>query len=198
MAFVLTIGGIIGVLMAVGLVAVLPTVLEHLHITAAAETLLNVLRWPVLLIFSVTGLAVMYRYGPCRNAARWNWVSWGAGVATLLWLLASGAFSLYVSKFASYDKTYGPLGSVVIFLMWLYISAFVVLLGAEMNAEMERQTIRDTTEGSEKPLGQRHAQAADTVGPSREALRPEKKKSFGAISDCFRARPPDGNRARFA
>ena len=175
-AFVLTIGGIFGVLFAVTLVAVLPGLLQHLPIGSAAETVLNVLRWPLLFVFALAGLAVMYRFGPCRNDARWRWVSWGAATATLLWLVASGAFSLYVSKFASYDKTYGPLGSVVIFLMWLYLSAFVVLLGAEMNSEMERQTLKDTTKGGEKPLGERGAQSADTVGPSRESLRPEKKK----------------------
>lgn len=175
-AFVLTIGGILGGLIAIGLVAVLPGMLEHLPIGGGAEILLNVLRWPLLFVFALAGLAVMYRFGPCRNDARWRWVSWGAATATLLWLVASGAFSLYVSQFASYDKTYGPLGSVVIFLMWLYLSAFVVLLGAEMNSELERQTVKDTTRGAEKPLGQRDAQSADTVGPARKSLRPKKKK----------------------
>lgn len=176
LAFLLTIGGIVGVLIAISLVAFLPVVLRHLHITSGAETLISFARWPILLGFAMFGLAVMYRYGPCREDARWRWVSWGAAVATVLWLIASGAFSLYVSEFASYDKTYGPLGSVVIFLMWLFISAFVVLLGAELNAEMERQTLQDTTTGPEKPLGQRGAKAADTVGPTRESLRPAKKK----------------------
>ena len=124
----------------------------------------------------ITALAVMFRYGPCRHDAKWSWVSPGAIVATVLWLIGSALFSLYVSKVGSYDKTYGPLGAVVVFLMWLYISAFVVLLGAELNSELERQTKRDTTTGAEKPLGQREATSADTVGPARQRLPKTRKQ----------------------
>jgi membrane protein len=175
-AFVLTIGAIIGAVLAVALVAVLPSMLERMHLASKAELFLNIARWPVLIAAFMASLAVIYRFGPCRRDAKWAWVSPGAIVASLLWLAASGAFSYYVSHFASYDKTYGPLGTVVIFMMWLYLSAFVVLLGAEFNAELERQTKRDTTEGEPKPLGERGATAADTVGPSREELRAEKKQ----------------------
>ena len=175
-ALVLTIGGILAAGLAIGLVAVLPSILERMHISGSIETLLNIVRWPLLMGGFITSLAVLYRYGPCRNDAQWRWVSPGAIVAGILWLLGSAAFSLYVSKFASYDKTYGPLGAVVVFLMWLYISALTVLIGAEFNSEMERQTKRDTTEGPEKPLGARGATSADTVGPSREEMRPPKKK----------------------
>ncbi|MEO5957972.1 MAG: YihY/virulence factor BrkB family protein [Opitutaceae bacterium] len=175
-AIVLTIVGIIAAALAIALVAVLPSVLTRLHITHGVERLLTIVRWPLLVGGYITSLAVLYRYGPCRDDARWKWVSPGAIVAGVLWLIGSGAFSLYVAKFASYDKTYGPLGAVVVFLMWLYISALTVLIGAEFNSEMERQTKRDTTEGPEKPLGQRGANSADTVGPSREELRAPKKK----------------------
>ena len=175
-ALVLTIGGIIAAALAIALVAVLPSVLERLHITSGVELLLNIVRWPLVVGGFMASLAVVYRYGPCRNDAQWKWVSPGAIVAAVLWLIGSGLFSLYVTKFASYDKTYGPLGAVVVFLMWLYISALTVLIGAEFNSEMERQTKRDTTEGSEKPLGQRGANSADTVGPSREEMRAPKKK----------------------
>lgn len=175
-AIVLTLGAIFGAILALGLVAVLPSVLHHLHISGGLELALNLLRWPLLLGGFMGGLAVMYRYGPCRHDAKWSWVSPGAIVATVLWLIGSALFSIYVSKFGSYDKTYGPLGAVVVFLMWLYISAFVVLIGAELNSELERQTKRDTTEGPEKPLGQRHATSADTVGPARHNLpEPEKQ-----------------------
>jgi membrane protein len=176
MAMVLTIAGIIAAGLAIGLVAILPAVLEHLHITQGVELLLNVVRWPLLVGGFIVSLAVLYRYGPCRNEAQWKWISPGAIVAAALWVLGSAAFSLYVAKFGSYDKTYGSLGAVVVFLMWLYISALAVLLGAEFNSEMERQTKRDTTEGPEKPMGQRGATSADTVGPSREELRAPKKK----------------------
>jgi membrane protein len=167
-AFVLTIGGIVGAVLGVALVAVLPSLLAHVPIARSTENVLNWLRWPVLVIGFVTALAMMYRYGPSRRDAKWRWVSWGAATATLLWLLASAAFSLYVSRFGSYDKTYGSLGAVVVFLMWLYLSAFVILVGAELNSEMERQTKKDTTVGPPKPIGQRGARSADTVGPSRQ------------------------------
>jgi membrane protein len=175
-SFLLTVGAIIGAVLAVALVAVLPKLLQRLSITHGTELLLNFARWPILVGGFMAALAVMYRFGPCRHDAKWNWVSPGAVVSALLWLLGSGLFSFYVSRFASYDKTYGPLGTVVIFMMWLFLSAFVILLGAELNAEMERQTKKDTTRGPPKPLGKRGANAADTVGPSRDELRAEKKK----------------------
>lgn len=165
-AFLLTIAAIVGMIIAVSLVAVVPALVKHLNITAGAETAVNWLRWPLLVGGFMAALAVMYRYGPCRHDAKWSWVSVGAAAATALWVGASGAFSLYVSKFGSYDKTYGSLGAVIVFLMWLYLSAFIVLFGAELNAEMERQTLKDTTEGAPKPMGQRGAQSADTVGPA--------------------------------
>jgi len=175
-ALILTFGAIISAVLAISLIAVLPAILERMHITGSTQTVINTLRWPLLIGGFMTALAALYRFGPSRHDAKWRWVSPGALVATILWVLASGAFSLYVTKFASYDKTYGPLGTVVIFMMWLFITALVVLLGAEMNAEMERQTLKDTTEGAPKPIGLRGANAADTVGPSRENLREEKKK----------------------
>ena len=175
-ALVLTVGAILAAIAAIALVAVLPSMLKRMNITAGVETLLNIVRWPILVGGFMGALAVLFRFGPCRHEAKWNWVTPGAIVAAVLWLLGSALFSLYVSKVGSYDKTYGPLGAVVVFLMWLYISALAVLLGAEFNSELERQTKRDTTEGAEKPLGQRGATSADTVGPSREEMRPPKKK----------------------
>ncbi|HUR60184.1 MAG TPA: YihY/virulence factor BrkB family protein [Opitutaceae bacterium] len=175
-SFLLTIGALIGAVLAVSLVAVLPSLLQRMNVTHGAELMLNLARWPILVGGFMGSLAVMYRFGPCRHDAKWVWVSPGAIVSALLWLVGSGLFSLYVSKFASYDKTYGPLGTVVIFMMWLYLSAFVILLGAELNSEMERQTKKDTTRGTPKPLGERGANAADTVGPSRDELREKKKK----------------------
>jgi membrane protein len=175
-ALLLTIGGIVAAALAVGLVAVLPSIVGRLNFPGGIEMLINIVRWPVLVGGFLLSLAVLYRYGPCRNEARWRWVTPGAIVAACLWLLGSAAFSLYVSKFASYDKTYGPLGAVVVFLMWLYISALTILIGAEFNSEMERQTKRDTTDGPEKPLGARDANAADTVGPTREEMRAPKKQ----------------------
>jgi membrane protein len=95
-------------------------------------------------------------------------VTWGAGLATLLWLAVSAGFSFYVSNFGSYNKTYGSMGAVAVMMMWLYITCFVVLLGAELDAEMEHQTTRDSTEEPEQPRGQRGAYVADHIGPARE------------------------------
>jgi membrane protein len=167
-ALALTAAAIVGAIIAIALVAVAPALLNHLHVSGGVETAVKWARWPVLLAGYMAGLAILYRYGPSRNDAKWSWVSWGAAAATVLWLLGSAAFSLYVAKIGNYDKTYGSLGALVVFLMWLYLSAFVVLVGAELNSEMERQTERDTTRGGEKPLGQRAAHSADTVGPAQD------------------------------
>jgi membrane protein len=123
----------------------------------------SILRWLLLAALLIAGLAVLYRYAPDRDQPRWSWVSWGSGIATLLWVLASVGFSFYVSLFGNYNKTYGALAGIVILLFWLYLTAFVVLLGAELNAEMELQTARDTTAGPERPMGERDAHAADHV-----------------------------------
>jgi membrane protein len=185
-ALALTIGIIAGAITAIALVAVMPAVLQHVHLGSKVETILNWARWPILLGGFILGLAVLFRYAPSRDDAKWRWVSPGAEVAAALWVIASGLFSFYVSKFGSYDKTYGSLAAVVVFLMWLYISAFVVLLGAELNSELERQTVKDTTTEPEKPMGQRGAVAADTVGPTRETNRLEEEKE--------KARPPSKQR----
>jgi membrane protein len=144
------------------LIAVIPAILNWLPIAPSLRTL-SLLRWPVLLLLFAIGLGVIYRYAPSRNQPRWRWVSWGAAAATLLWIAGSALFSIYVDRFATYNKTYGSLGAVVVLLMWLWLSAYVVLLGAELDAEMEHQTARDTTDRPAKPMGRRGAYVADTV-----------------------------------
>ena len=120
--------------------------------------------WPVLLILLLIGLAVLYRYGPDRRVARWQWVTVGSLFAAVTWIVASFLFSWYLSNFANYNATYGSLGAVVGVMVWLWISTTVMLLGAELNAEIEHQTARDSTVGAEQPLGSRGAVMADTVG----------------------------------
>jgi len=132
-------------------------------LSAAAETLGLILPWPILIALSTIGLAATYRFAPSRREAKWRWVTVGGVAATVLWIVASVGFSFYVQKFGNYDKTFGSLGAVVILLTWLYLTAYVVLLGSCLNAEIERQTARDTTEGREKPMGRRGAKMADTV-----------------------------------
>jgi membrane protein len=142
----------------------LPIVLETVGFSASATVVVGALRWLLLWLVAVAGLALIYRYAPARTRAKWRWVTWGSVVAATLWLVGSLLFAVYVRMFAAYGKTYGALGGAIALQMWFYLSSFTVLLGAEINAEMERQTRRDTTEGDEKPLGERGAYAADTVG----------------------------------
>lgn len=153
-------------IMALVLVAGVPAAMQAIGLGAITKWLVYIFEWPLLLVILMGLLAVLYRYAPNRKQAQWRWISPGAGVATMLWLIGSILFTIYVSNFGSYNKTYGSLGALVGMLTWMYLSAYVVLLGAEINSEMERQTRRDTTEGSEKPMGRRGAQAADTLGES--------------------------------
>jgi membrane protein len=162
-AFGLTAAAVIFGIIALLMVAVVPAVLNLLPLPDFLAKLISFVRWPILALFAIGVLAALYRFGPSRTKPRWQWVSWGSVMATVFWLIASIGFSIYVEKFGDYNKTYGSLGAVIILLMWFYISAYIFLAGAELNAEMEHQTARDTTEGPEKPLGARGARMADTV-----------------------------------
>ncbi|HBK05451.1 MAG TPA: hypothetical protein DDZ81_06245 [Acetobacteraceae bacterium] len=164
LAILLTILMLIGGTVIIALVGVLPAVLQFVGLASSTKWLLLVLEWPLLIVVVMTGLAAMYRYAPNRQAPQWRWVSPGAVVATVLWLLGSIGFTIYVSHFSSYDKTYGSLGGVVVMLTWLYLSAFVALFGAVINAQSERQTQSDSTVGGPKPMGDRKAYAADAAG----------------------------------
>jgi membrane protein len=163
-AVAFTLGAFAAFLLAIAAVVVLPLILSHLGLGDATTSLTRVLRWPALLVMLLLGLAVLYRYGPDRRTARWQWVSVGSVFAAITWIAGSYLFSWFLSNFANYSATYGSLGAAVGLMMWLYISAIVVLLGAELNSEIEHQTGRDSTTGREKPLGQRGAVMADTVG----------------------------------
>jgi membrane protein len=163
-ALVFTLFGFAAFLLAMAAIVVLPLILSPMGFDSLTETITRVARWPVLLIALLLGLAILYRYGPDRRAARWQWVSIGSIFATLTWFVASFLFSWYLANFANYNATYGSLGAVVGLMIWLWISTVVVLLGAEFNAEIEHQTARDSTIGAEKPLGARGAVMADTVG----------------------------------
>ena len=159
-----TLAGIVFVILAITGVVVLPLMLRFVGLATTTEWLIAILRWPVLLVSIVVSLACIYRYGPSRRDARWRWVTWGSVLGAALWMVASMLFSFYVVTFDSSNKTYGSLGAGVGFMVWLWISAVIVLIGAELNAEMEHQTARDTTEGNAKPLGARGAMMADHVG----------------------------------
>jgi membrane protein len=162
-ALLFTLGGILGVTLALAIIVGTPAVLNLAWLGTVEAVAVRLISFAILLVCVVLGLSVLYRFGPSREEARWRWVTPGSIIAAVLWLAASLIFSLYVSHFGSYDAMYGSIGAVVVMLMWFYISAFVVLLGAELNAELELQTKRDTTTGPDRPMGERGAFAADHV-----------------------------------
>ncbi|HEY8526899.1 MAG TPA: YihY/virulence factor BrkB family protein [Acidimicrobiales bacterium] len=156
--------GVVGLGIVVGAEVVAPD-------DGALRSLALVVRWPLAALLVVAGLALLYRYAPDRDQPRWDWASPGALFATLAWLVASIGFSIYTANFSNYNETYGALGAIVVVMLWLWIGAFAVIAGAELNSEMERQTVRDTTRGAPEPLGARDAYAADTLG-ERAGQRP--------------------------
>ena len=160
----LTIGLVIGGIVTIALVAVLPAAVQLLAIGPATKWLLLLVQWPLLIVLALVGLALLYRFGPDRDKPQWRWVTPGAIAATASWIVASIGFTVYVANFNSYDKTYGSLGGVVILLTWLYLSTLSVLFGAVINAQSERQTRKDSTEGAPQAMGRRGAHAADTLG----------------------------------
>lgn len=140
-ALALTFGGVLGVIVAIGLVVALPAIMNALGLNWLVDVTVRLARWPILAVLAIAGFAVVYRYGPSRRQPRW--VSWGASIAVLMWILGSALFSLYVTRFGNYNETYGAAGAVVILLMWFLLSSYAILIGAEINAEMERQTKKD-------------------------------------------------------
>lgn len=164
LALLMTLGAVALAIVVVALIAVAPWVLAQLGLGSITTLLVNVARWVLLAFLVLVALAVLYKFAPHRSDAQVRWLSWGAGVATVLWLLGSAGFGLYVRLLGTYDATYGTLAGVIILNLWLFLSAFVVLVGAEVNAGMEAQTRRDTTTGDPQPMGQRGAVKADALG----------------------------------
>jgi membrane protein len=157
-------------LLAFALMALIPLAIGYLPLGPAAKAV-SFARWPALAVLCIVTLAMLYRFAPCRRAAKWRWVSPGAIVATALWLISTTGFSFYVSHVPSYNQTLGLLGTIMMLLTWSYQTAFAVLLGAELNAELERQTARDTTTGPARRLGERGATVADAKIPQATAQR---------------------------
>jgi membrane protein len=165
LALLMTLAAVVFLAVAVGLIAVLPVVFEVVGLDGIALVGVQIARWVGLVVFVMVALAVLYRYAPDRDAPRFTWVGLGSIVATVLWVLGSAGFSLYVSNFGNYGETYGALAGVVVLLLWLFLTSFIVLLGAEINSESELQTTRDTTKGPEQPMGERDAVKADNAPP---------------------------------
>jgi membrane protein len=163
-SFVFTLGGIVGAMVVLGVVLVLPLMLQLLGLESATETIVAVGKWPVLFVGVAFVIGALYRYGPSRTRAKWRWITWGSAFAAVAWIGVSLLFSWYAADFGSYNKTYGSLGAVVGFMAWIWISTIVAVVGAELDAELEHQTCRDSTVGPPKPMGTRGATMADTVG----------------------------------
>jgi membrane protein len=159
----MTLCGMIASATGIALLVLLPAVEAFLGISEGAQLLARLASFGMLVVFVLLALSMLYRFGPSRRAAGWHWVTPGATLATVLWLAASALFSYYVGHVATYDATYGPLGAVIGVMMWFYVTAFVVLVGAELNAELELQTVRDSTGEPEKTIGRRGAYVADHV-----------------------------------
>jgi membrane protein len=171
----LTLGAIVFMVIVLGLVAVLPPLLKAVFGAGALRWILQILGWLILVVLVAAVLAIIYRLAPDRDAPKMRWVSVGAVVATVIWLVASIGFSIYASTFGNYAKTYGVFAGIVILLFWLWLTMYAILLGAEINAESEQQTAADTTKGWAEPLGERGAVKADSI-PSGdpEALQQER------------------------
>lgn len=182
LALVLTVGAIVFVLLTVALVAVAPAVLDDLVGSGPVRWATEAIRWAGLLLAVVVALSVVYRFAPDREAPQFRWVSIGAVVATVIWLVASLGFSIFVDNFGNYSKTYGALAGVAVLLLWLWITCLIVLLGAEVNAEAEQQTVRDTTTGDPEPLGRRGAVKADTL-PGEEPEAAEERRARLGVAD---------------
>jgi membrane protein len=159
-----TVGGIVALLLMVGAVVAFPLALDHLGLAPESKLIVALARWPLLFVILLVALAILYRFAPSRDAPRWQWLSLGAVTAAILWIAGSALLSWYLSAFANYNATYGSLGAAIGLMMWMWMSAIVIMFGAELNSEIERQTLRDTTTGRPKPLGSREAVSADTVG----------------------------------
>ncbi|HWK67378.1 MAG TPA: YihY/virulence factor BrkB family protein [Rhizobiaceae bacterium] len=155
--------------MAVGLVlitaiGIVPAVLALVNLGGEADLVIRLARWPLIVVLIAVGISLIYRYGPSRERAKWRWVTWGGALATVAWLVVSIGFSFYLENFAQYNVTYGSLGAVVGFMIWTWLSVLVLLIGGELNSELEHQTAVDSTTGPPQPMGQRGAVMADTLG----------------------------------
>jgi membrane protein len=168
-----TSGGIAALLLMVSAVVAFPLLFDRLGLAPESQFIVSLLRWPLLSVILLVALGVLYRFGPSRRPARWQWLSVGTLAAALLWIAGSSLLSWYLSNFGNYNAAYGSLGAAIGLMMWMWMSAIIVLCGAELNSEIEHQTALDTTIGQPKPLGARGAVMADTLGPAVPAVPKE-------------------------
>ena len=177
LSLALTVGGIVFILVTFGLVAVVPAVIAALPLGIVGTILAQVLNWIVLLGVFAGALSVLYRVAPDRDAPRFRWLSLGSVIVTVMWAIVSLAFAFYANNFGSYNKTYGAIAGVIVLMFWLYLTCYLVLLGAEINSETEHQTARDTTVGRTEPMGRRGAQKADSLPDPQHPTAASKPQS---------------------
>lgn len=171
--FVFSVGAITVAVAALLIIGILPIVLNLVGFTQSIDLIIQLISWPLLAFIFNFALACLYRYAPHRRAAKWRWVTPGSLLATILWIVASLGFSFYVATFASYNETYGSIGGVVIMLMWLYLSAYIIIFGAALNASIEQQTMQDSTKGKAKKRGERGAFVADELTSKQQQIDDE-------------------------
>jgi membrane protein len=165
-SFVFTFGGIFfGIIVSIAL-SMTSRVSAAVGLDGWSAVLANIVRWPLIAVVVVIAISIIYRFGPDREHAKWRWLSWGAGLSALVWIVASAGFTFYLTNVADYNATYGALGAVAGLMMWTWISLIILILGAELNAELEHQTATDSTTGEPLPMGERGAVVADTLGKS--------------------------------
>jgi len=163
-AFAFTLGFMVALIVMIAAIGIVPAVLALVNLGGFSQALIAGGRWVLVLGMMVLGISLLYRFGPSRAHAKWRWINWGSVLATVVWLVASIGFSYYLQNFADYNATYGSLGAAIGFMLWIWLSAVILIVGAELNAEMEHQTARDSTTGRERPMGERGAVVADTLG----------------------------------
>ncbi len=185
LSLAMTLGAIVFVVVSFVVIALLPSIVASTGLGDAGRLVIGVVRWVVLLAAVLVAIAVLYRYAPDRQEPRWAWATPGSILAAVIWLAGSALFSVYAANFGKYNETYGSLGVVVVVMLWLFIGALGVILGAELNAELERQTVHDTTTDEPRPLGAREAHAADTVGEATDTAAESSRSPWP---------PPDGDR----
>ena len=163
-----TVATILFALLSLAAIVVVPLIINFFGLAEASNLIMRIARWPILLVLVAFALAVLYRYGPDQAKEQWRWITWGSAFAAVVWLAASILFSWYAANFGSYNKTYGSLGAIVGFMVWIWLSVIVILIGAGIDAEMGHKTARDTTTGAPKPMGVRGARMADTLGATQD------------------------------
>lgn len=164
LALLFTLAGLVAAVALIGVILILPLVLGFIGLGEGMEWLVQGLGYLLVLVLLVFGVSALYRFGPSRRQAKWRWITPGAVLAVVIILAVSLAYSWYAANLANFDATYGSLGALIGFLMWIWISTAIVIVGAEIDAETEHQTARDSTIGDDRPLGSRDAAMADTIG----------------------------------